>query len=254
MARGMRNRRRRTAGVVPRLWRGLGTAALWSLRHAQPVLVLGVLALVLWASWGTLCRSPAFTIRQVSLPAPSSLKPPESLIGSNLWSVDLQALSRQLLAQQPWLKEVQVVRQMPDTLRIMAVERIPVAQVHFEQAYLVDQEGVLLPQTDPEATANLVRIVGADRGERLRLGLRVLEQVRRAPVSISRQLTEIHVDNPHEIRLMLEGDTEVRCGAETELTANIERLRAALKALAKQQLAARYIDVRFPEPVIGPRT
>jgi len=59
---------------------------------------------------------------------------------------------------------------------------------------------------------------------------------------------------PQQLRFLLDGETEVRCGAETDLGVQLERLRATLKAISKQSMAVRYIDVRFKEPVIAPRT
>ena len=132
--------------------------------------------------------------------------------------------------------------------------------------YPLDREGFILPQGSAEPSARLVRVVGLDRltvglhvgtrstDDRLSLALRVLEKLRRAPPAVARRLTEINVADPQQIRFVMDGATEVRCGSETELDAHLARLRAALKVLAKQPMAARYIDVRFPEPVIGPRT
>jgi len=84
--------------------------------------------------------------------------------------------------------------------------------------------------------------------------LRVLETLRKAPALIARRLTEINVTDPQQIRLVLDGQTEVRCGSEAELGAHLERLRAALNVISKEHLSVQYIDVRFPEPVVGPRT
>ena len=78
--------------------------------------------------------------------------------------------------------------------------------------------------------------------------------IRRTPLSLSRRLIEINVVDPQQIRFLMEGDTEVRCGTESELDAHLQRLRVALRAIARQSLDAQYIDVRFQEPVVHPRT
>ena len=67
-------------------------------------------------------------------------------------------------------------------------------------------------------------------------------------------MLEVNVSDPQQIRFLMEGDTEVRCGTEAELEAHLQRLRTALKAIARQSLDAQYIDVRFHEPVVHPRT
>jgi len=90
--------------------------------------------------------------------------------------------------------------------------------------------------------------------ERLKLALRVAGSLRRTAPRIARRLTEMNVSNPAEIRFLLDGATEVRCGSETELSAHLERLQAALRVIARHPVDVGYIDVRFQEPVIHPRT
>jgi len=71
---------------------------------------------------------------------------------------------------------------------------------------------------------------------------------------LSQRLTAVDVTDLQQLRLTLDGETEVRCGAEAELGVQLERLRATLKIIAKQPMTVRYIDVRFKEPVIRPKT
>ena len=49
-------------------------------------------------------------------------------------------------------------------------------------------------------------------------------------------------------------EVEVRCGAEADLATHLDRLQAVLKVIRRRSLAVRYIDLRFQEPVIGPRS
>jgi len=267
MAMRRRRRHKRWVGALPRLGLGLWTAARWIIRHPQPAMLAVAIGGALWMLWSYVRRADAFQIAQVSLPANSALVLPESLIGHNLWAVDLQALSEQLQRQQPSFKAVRVIRQLPNTLRVDAIPRIPVAQVHLDRWYPVDREGFILTAAGAEPARRLVRLAGVDRtpgalkigkpnaDERLQLGLRVLARLQRAPALVSRRLVEINVADPRQVKFILEGETEVRCGSEAELETHLSRLQAALRALARrQELAVQYIDVRFQEPVVGPRT
>ena len=269
-----RQRARRFIGLVPSLWRGGMAVGRWLLHRPQPLLLgAGLIAGSVWI-WGYMQRTDAFRIARVALPVEASLKVPESVIGENLWRLDLGALAERLHQQQPSLKEVRVIRQLPNTLCIEPVKREPVAQVRLDlpaplarQAgrwYPVDREGFILPEPASEPSERLVRITGFEHAsglragkdnadERLQLALRVLGVLRRSPLVMARRLTELNVAEPQQIRFTLGETTEVRCGAETELNAHLERLRAALKAIAKRPLATQYIDVRFPEPVIAPK-
>ena len=259
-------RRRRVRGIIPTLGRLLWSGACWMVRHPQTLLAAGLLAGVGWAVWGCVQRSDVFRIATVIFPPESPLSLREPLIGENLLAVDIRGLSESLKRQQPSLKEVRVIRQLPNTLRIEPVQRTPIAQVKLDRWYPVDDEGFIVPDGSVQPRERLIRLVGIDRSgvsvrpgrenadERLQLALRVLKTVRRAPVSVSRRLTEINVVDPQQIRFLMEGDTEVRCGAEAELDAHLQRLRAALQAIARRSLDVQYIDVRFHEPVVHPRT
>ena len=293
-----KRRRRYLVGFLPRCWHGLLTTIRWALRHPQPFLHMGVLGVALWALWAYAQRCDAFRVVEVSLPEHASFTLPASIIGTNLWRLDLHKLSEALEAQQPWLKEVRVIRRLPNGVRIEPIARIPVAQVRVDlpaataaQAgrwpphlplgpegryppsaerqvggwYPVDAQGFILPPAISEDAGRLIRLVGVRAGTGLKVGkrntdgqltlaLRVLETLRHAQAPVSQHVSEIEVGDPQAIRLVLDEDTEVRCGSEEQLAAQLERLRAALKIITKQQLAVRYIDVRFPEPVIGPRT
>jgi len=260
----MAQRRRRAIGLVPRLWQGILTAVRWAMRHPQPAIVVTVIAASLWGLWDYAQHAEAFRISQVQLPEGSALRLREPLVGKGLWDIDLRAIAEDLTSQQPWLKEVRVVRQLPSAIRIEIIPRVAVAQVRLAQWYPVDAGGFIVPKPSAVPSEDLTRLVGFERAspplkvgalnteERLKTALRTLKALRRAPALSSHRLTEINVADPQQLRFILDGGTEVRCGAEGELGDQLERLRAALHVIAKRQMAVRYIDVRFKEPVVAP--
>ena len=267
----MSKRRRRLVGLVPRLMAGVAAWVRWMVTHPQLPLAVGILGAAFAGLWGYAQRADAFRIAHVEVSVPSSLKLREPLVGRNLWELDLQALAGELERQQPWLKEVRVVRQLPDTLRIDPIPRTPIAQVRLDRWYPVDREGFILPEGDPESAGMLVRLVGFERAgvalrvgnangdERMKLALRVLGILRRSPATVAKRITEVSVADPRQIRFVIGSgataeEIEVRCGSETELEVNLKRLQAVLRVIAKQSLAVQYIDLRFQEPVVSPRT
>lgn len=265
-----RHRRQRFRGIIPRLGRALAAGVRRAIRHPQSLILSGVLLMAGWALWDHARRTDAFRITQVLFPSDSSLTLREPILNTNLWDLDIHALARELKRQQPWLKEVRVIRQLPNAIRVEAIPRIPVAQVRLPPPvggagrwHPVDQEGFLLSPGSPAASEDLVRFSGtgpalsigkANTDERLLLALRILQKLRRSPVLVSRRLTEINVADPQQIRFVVDGELEVRCGSEPELDAHLSRLRASLRAVSQQPMSVRYIDVRFKEPVVGPRT
>jgi cell division septal protein FtsQ len=247
-------KRQRIRGLVPRLGQVLWVLERSAIRHPSTLLLCAIIGASAWAVWAHGGQAEIFRIVEVNLPAHSSLKLREPLIGEPIWSVNLEALAESLHAQQPWLKEVRVIRQLPNTLRIHTVERLPVAQVQMGGWHPVDREGVILPQASATPIEGLVRLVGVSQQDALQRGLRIRTRLSRSAPTLARRITDINVADEQAIRLMMDGAIEVRCGSEAELAMHLKRLEAALKTMAKQPLAIRYIDVRFSEPVIGPRT
>ena len=259
-----RTRARKAIGLIPRVGQGLWAGGRWLVRHPQPAFLLGVFFLVGWAVSAYVQRAEAFKVARIVLPEGSTLQVRKTGLGMNIWSVNLRAIADDLQRQQPSLKEVHVVRELPNTIRIQPVRRVPVAQVRMDRWYPVDLDGFVLPEGEAAPAEHLIRIAGADRDGPLRIGkahasarldlaLRVLTTLRRAPAAVSRRLTEIDVSDPQQIRFRLDDATEIRCGSETELATHLQRLHAALRALARQPISAQYIDVRFREPVVAPR-
>jgi cell division septal protein FtsQ len=266
MAFRNRAKRRRITGFLPQAGRALWGLVRWLVRHPQPLLLLGIASALGWSVWRFGRDAEVFRITQVILPPQSTLKVRGSLIGTNIWDLDIRSLAAELKQQEPSLKEVRVVRRLPNAVRIDPISRLPVAQLKLDRWHAVDRDGFILPGGRAEPDERLVRLSGfyqagiplragrENSEDRLAMALRVLGALRKSPSLVSRRLVEINVADPQQIRFSLEGETEVRCGSETELEAHLARLRSALKVIGRRSLDARYIDVRFQEPVIAPRT
>lgn len=287
----------------------------WCVSHPQLFFMLAMLGVSSLGVWTVVSRSEAFAITEVQVPANVSLKVPESLIGQNLWSVDLSSLAALLNTQQPHLKRLRVIRRLPHTLQIEAVERTPLAQLKLSQWsphphsvrrtddspsanmqvggwHLIDEEGFILPQGRPTPWEHLVMLKGMEGAEPpLRVGrentdervssaLRVVARLVRSSALAHRQVVAVDVSNPQHVTAWIrpalsesvqstsqkktaltpeqledaDEEIEIRCGSEEELATQLERLRAVLQTVDSKSLAIRYIDVRFKDPVIGPRT
>ena len=270
-----RRRARRIVGLLPRLGRFIQTLGRWLLRHPQPFFAAACVLGAGWALWGYAQRADAFRIARVQLPPQASFQPRPPLMGMNLWRVDLRAVAEDLKRQEPWWKDVRVIRVLPNTIRIVAIPRLPAAQVRLDAAtrasgggpgrwHPVDGDGFILPDGNAEPAERLVRVVGFQRAgvalkaggdnrdERLIAALRILRRIQRTQPVVWRRLTGLDVGDPSQLRLVLDGETEIRCGSETELDTQLGKLRGVLRAMARQPVKARYIDVRFKDPVMAP--
>jgi cell division septal protein FtsQ len=264
----MAARRKRLKGFFPWLGRWLVAGAGHLARHPHLPIAAGLLAAATTLVWQVMCQADLFRVTRIELPDGSPLIPPSALLQRNIWDVNLRAVAEELADQQPALKEVRVIRELPSVIRIEPVWRVPVAQLRLERRWhLVDQEGVVWPDGALEPVEHVIRIVGMEQAgtadtlseAEIQLALRVVQRVDRAAARLAPRVTKINVADPREIRLTLEADAvptgrqvEVRCGAETELDAQLERLEASLRALDRHALPVKTIDVRFPEPVVIP--
>lgn len=263
----LRSRRsaRRVRGVLPRAVEGVRAAIRWTTGHPQPFLAAVAAAVILWSLVGFAQRTAAFKVAAVQWPAQPPLTLKEPLVGTNVWQVNLRAVAEELKRQQPSLKAVRVTRQLPNRIRIDAVPRMPVAQLRLDRWYAVDREGFILPAGQAVPEEGLVRLAGIERSsgvkagqesrdDRVRLGLRVIQLLRTRAPQLGRRLTEVNVADLQGIRFVLDDAMEIRCGSEAELDAHVRRLRETLRTIAKQQLTVQYIDLRFQEPVVAPRS
>lgn len=239
----------------------------WLAGHPQPA-ALAVVLIGCWVAGQAWARqAELFRIVTVQAPADSPVRVPNTVIGRNIWDVDLSALAGQLKAQQPSLKYIRVTRRLPNTLRVDVVQRLPVAQVKTGGWHAVDRAGFVFPDSAAAPIDGLVMLEGVTGPgrpalkegrehdhERLQLAFRVTEQLSRSSALGRHRVMSIDVGDPNQLLFVMDDEIEVRCGSEAELAEHLDRLKAALERIAANRLAVRYIDVRFPEPVIGPRT
>ena len=260
-----KKRRQRVPGVVPAVARGLWQAIRWTFQHARPFVAVAAVLAVVGVCGGLAIRSDAFVIQDVQMTAETPLKVPPTLIGRNVWDVDLRGLSDDLKRQQPHLKQVRVTRRLPNALSIQAVQRVPVAQIKLVQWYLVDADGYVLPQARQTPFEQVVLLKGVEQAkaplkvgrenatEAMQRALRVLSRLRTAPALAAHRLVSIDVSDPAQLLFAIDDEIEIRCGSEEELAIQLGRLRAVLDRVAKQDMIIRYVDLRFPDPVVGPR-
>ena len=257
--------RRRLAGVIPTVFGWIGRGARALVTHPSWLATFVVAGGVAWATWAAVRISPAFNVTTVHLPMESALRVPPGVLGANLWAVDLEALSGTWQAQQPFLKQVRVTRVPPSSLRVDIRERMPIAQVQVGTWHPVDAEGFILPQSSAAPMDGLIALKGVaeaktplkvgrvHEGARLQTALRMARVLTGSSLLRGQRVISIDAGDPAQLRFTLDGDMEIRCGSEEELATQLKRLRVALETVWQHQVAVRYIDVRFPDPVIGPR-
>ncbi len=91
--------------------------------------------------------------------------------GINLFSIPIEAKRRELLDQAPNIREITIMRRMPDKMTINIVEREPIARVGAN-GRVVDEEGVVFVRY--AGTGGLPLIKGSDEFSQIKPGERLL--------------------------------------------------------------------------------
>ncbi|MEO6600298.1 MAG: FtsQ-type POTRA domain-containing protein [Polyangiaceae bacterium] len=198
--------------------RSLGVL-LWSAAKLASGLavVVGASLAVAWSAHHYALTSPRFAIRTVDLVGAkrSTLEQLKTAagftVGDNIFALDTDAAERKLL-ENPWIAEVKVTRRLPSTLRLELNEREASAVVSLaNHLYLVTPEGVPFKEVQVGDPFDMPLITGAspenlqrDRKreiERIQMGLEVLRQYERVPLSRVYPAEEVHLADAGDVTL-----------------------------------------------------
>jgi len=219
-------------------------------------------------------RTPYFDVKEVYIsgrrsPTVDYAKLKAAAYGKNIFKVNLSDIRNKMLKEYPELMTLQLTRVFPDTVIASTSLRQPIAQLYKDHYYPVDREGVLLSGVRSLPLEGLVIVTGT-RGDlsrkvgqrlddaRLDASLALLEGIRSSDALNGHRLIEIDVSNLRNIIFFLEDGLEIKIGRKgsldgLEFAERLENLRSILRDPKIRPSEIRYIDLRFEEPVIGPR-
>ncbi|HVT04269.1 MAG TPA: FtsQ-type POTRA domain-containing protein [Thermoanaerobaculia bacterium] len=112
-------------------------------------------------------------------------------VGENLFRIDIAALNHQF-ASLPWVEQVAIEKQLPNTLRVRIRERQPVAIVAGDSLRFVDQSGVVFAPVSRDAgPAALPVISDAQTADSVSRTVDFLREVRTKNPALYSRLSEI---------------------------------------------------------------
>ncbi|MBI1870235.1 MAG: FtsQ-type POTRA domain-containing protein [Chlamydiae bacterium] len=233
-------------------------------------LLVADLALLVWLGhkiWDVLSIDSYFSIQQIQVQGLNFFSENEVisrtklLKGQNIFKTDIRE-ARRILTQEPLFEDVDVWRQLPDTVLIKIIERKPVIQVIpknkeegiKEKVYLVDKEGMILSNgMDATQLYPIVRMVAkADlfrRGNQIsNQGLiHALEVMDIFSDSLLRKvfdLENIEIQDDSDVMLRSRSGMIVHLG-DTDFESRLLKLLAILEDVKKKKEEPQSIDLRF---------
>lgn len=205
-------------------------------------------------------RSSYFDVREFIVLGASRV-PEEEIMAragqttANIFAFDLDKASL-LIETSPWIETASASRQIPNTIVLKVVERVPVAFTPVGDAmWLIDRHGRVLAEDDgtwPDLIALTGPVQAVTPGQFLSdagytWGLRVLSCL--GPLS-REKLTEISVQD-YEAALILDDGCEVLMGKErSDPGARAAVLESILDELKAEGRIAERIDLRFDRPAV----
>lgn len=199
------------------------------------------------------------------------------LKGKNIFTVDLNQESRNLLSAYPGYKKIRLVRILPNRLFADFVKRRPLAYVKLYRYFCVDSDSVLFNSTEESINPDLpvifgleTKIFGPKLGKRyelkeLLLALNIIKESNKNNIFKDYRIKKIDAINVTNTLVFLSFLTlakDYRGGAtlgsqilevkisEGQIIDKINLLASLLTQLKNELDKIKYIDLRFKEPVV----
>jgi len=185
-----------------------------------------------------------------------------SLMGKNIFKIDLKAVQRRLSYKYPQAAKLKVVKRFPNQVSVLAKQRVPYAQLQIQDKIVVlDREAVILSLEDKK-DKNLPDIVGTKlKNPKLVLGM----PLKGSDIWLTLKIIKLFSANssldPYVIKgVNIENLSKIHFTLSNQLDVIIDRDKIAQKirvlgiVLAQDRLDlgdVKYIDLRFKEPIIG---
>lgn len=118
----------------------------------------------------------------------------------NLFECDLKLLRTTLTGQNPQLKDVKITRMLPEGLKVVAVDRVPVARVMSLKGKMIDRDGYVIPPSN--GLRHLPIIIGLHNRENIVVGKETINKDIQKCLELLNHLAIVPYGNIFEIFLI----------------------------------------------------
>lgn len=190
----------------------------------------------------------------------------KDVLGANIFLVDLNNFKEKIESSHPELRDIVVKRVLPNRLIVQARQRLAVAKVYGDRAYFIDKDGVFLPYANDTAGENIPLFLGIRGASPYKNSMAQKEKIGKALLLIDalsesrklskRRIKKIDTADNRNISFFLSDKeaekVEIKIG-DSEFNKRLDVLATVLEQLGQDIERVKYIDLRFEDPIIGPR-
>jgi len=190
---------------------------------------------------------------------------PKDVLGDNIFLVDLNDFKEKIEASHPEFKDVMVRRALPNKLIVQARIRLPAAQVYGDKLYFIDMDGIFLPDVKITGSARVPLITGiraspyranAIQNDKIQKALSLIKALSENTRLSKFKMKTIDMADSRNVSFFLDAidaeKMEIKIG-EGEFAKRLEVLATVLEQLARDVERVKYIDLRFDDPIVGPK-
>ena len=185
-----------------------------------------------------------------------------NLKGKNIFMVDLREVHRHLAGRYPQVEDLRVVRQFPNQIHLQAKARYPFAQIQAGNKVLtLDEKGIVLSSSSLKNEKLPFIIVahnsygdyalgGALTGEDHAVGLDIIKSFKFTHALSSYNIEQIDIESLSKINVYLSNKLYVIFDA-NRIDEKVKILGLILAQGKVDPKEAKYVDLRFKEPIVG---
>jgi cell division protein FtsQ len=182
----------------------------------------------------------------------------KSYAGTNLFRLDITRL-QESLQRLPWVSRVEIEKNLPDTLHIRVVERVPVALLQIESPQAngqgtslryVDERGVAFAQLSPTVGDRDLPVIRDASGAELARAVTLLRTLRASDPQLFSRISEVRPVAPRGFALF-----DRQLGAEVyanedDLSAKWRDFYSVARAENLGPHSIEYADLRFGDRIV----
>ena len=191
----------------------------------------------------------------------------KKIVGTNIFFLDLNELKEEIGLLRPEFKKIVLRRLLQNKLIVQGELRKSIAQIRSDRYYLVDDEGVVLPNVKNFPDKNLPIITGLGinlaktsnitfskfQKDKLDKAIELINEMTNNRELSEYKLKVVDVTDPGNVSFFLtSANIEIKIG-NTDFRGRLEIFSTVLEQMNSDIDSFKYIDLRFEDPIIGPR-